>query len=662
MNDFSELFRDGWKILNDRDIWQERQRKWYLMRHEGLRRARKPFPTAADLHLKLIDEKVNQKKAFTMATVLGQPRLSTFVALKQQQSEMTESAADFFNCEMKERSNFLRTLITTVDTMWLRGKGVMRSYVDPFDDYRVIHENIDPQFLLMPDDVNGFEDAYQWVHVRQMNVRAFNNDRRYCLNYRDDDGDIEPGIMKKLCGGKDAGARLATQRGRDFELVQEDKELREGYTHSASSDTVIIWEHYVRTMGGISVYEYVPVAIDIEIRKPHGVPYKVGGRVSAGFFDFSAEVKDEGWYASRGVAEKIADNEIYGCKVWNAKADSMTFLTTPQYTSEVGVQNPANYRVAPGEVLPPGIKPAVFGQPAVSFDQEINFARSESELATQSVDIGIEKPGNRSGDKRTAKEVTIASQLAQVGQSLESNIFRDDLSKLYRHDWGMMLQYKRKDLSYYVEGELSTLPEEALHEAYAITAGGSTDDWDKNARFQKAAQRYQLLGGKPNVNQDELVTDFINADDPRLTKRLVLPSNQKAATEAADENTVINDICPGPGRPSMPIPVLPGQDHFTRSMTILQWMDAAQKMGTPSTPPEKLRLFQRLQQHMQLLKKQNPKQYTQLEQAVRQMEAQSKGVQQMPPGTPQIARRFAAPPRPQRQIAQPQPQGAMRML
>jgi hypothetical protein len=661
---YEEYFMSGFQILNNRQVYEERQRKYYIMRHEGLRRSRKPFPNAADLHLKLIDEKVNQKKAFTMATILGIPRLSTFLAMKQQQPEDTEAAANFFDYEIKNRTNFLRQMISVVDAKWLRGKGVMKVYVDPYDDYRIVCENVDPLYILMPDDVNGFEDSYEWVHVRQMNVKQFCNDPRYCQDYRDDDGDINKKVLDKCRGGKDAARRIATQRGRNFELIQEDKELREGYTHSYSSDTVIIWEHYVRTMGGIMVYPYCPSALDIEIRKPYGVPYKVMGRVSAPLFEFNAELKDEGWYSSRGVAEMIADKEIYGCKVWNAKADAMTFFTTPQYTSEVGVQNPANYRLAPGEVLPPGIAPVPLQNPPIAFDQEIAFARGEAELSAQSPDLGIEKPNQRGHEKRTAKEVGVASSIAQIGQTLDNFVQNDDLSRLYRHVWGLMLQYKRKDMMYFIDGELNEMPQQALHEAYQITAGGGTANWDKAQRVQLAVQRFELLGGKPNIDQDALVTDLIASDDPRLVKKLVVPTNEKAATEALDENTIINDMCPGPNRPSFPIPVLPGQDHLTRAKTILQWMDAANKMGTPQTTAEKQRLFQRLQQHMMMLKKMNPKGYQQLEMIIRQMEAQGQQKPMIPPGTPPMAKRYIGGRMPRQMAAppQPQPMGAMRMI
>ena len=661
--DYSDLFGRGYQILQDRNVWERKQRLWYLMRHDGVPRARRER-WQADMHLKLIDEKVNQKKAFTLSRIFGTPTLGSFQSLLPQTQELTKSAEQFFDFEMKRRTNFIRTMMVCEDTKQLRGRGIIKAYVDPFNDYRIVHENIDPLYLLMPDDVDGFEDAYEWVHVRQIPVATFKMDRRWCPNDRDENG-IDTRAMKKLTcpDPKQAIERLKTTIGGDFSDIEQDKEWREGYTHSSSGDTIIVWEHVIKTMGGYTVYSYCPVAIDVEVRKPFGIPYKINGKVSSGYFSFQAEVKDEGWYSPRGIAEKIRDLQNSGDKMWNAKIDAMSLWLKPTFTSEIGtvVQNQANYRLAEGEVLPPGIKPTQIGQMPIAFDQEIQFVRGEAELAAQSPDMGIEKPGQRGNDKRTAKEVGVAANIASVGVNLESMVLADDLSKLYAHDWALMLQYKRKQLSYFVSDDLKTTPEEALHGEYLITAGGATDDFDKAQRMQRAAQRYELLLGKPNVDQDELLTEMLNVDDARLVKKLVVPGKQKAATEAADENTEINDMCPGPGRPSFPIQAMPQQDHFTRIQTILAWMDAANKMGTPSSPAEKQRLHEHLGQHIQFLKKQNPQQFKQVVQMIHQMEAQSQPQPQgLPPnGLPQRQRQMSPAVPPMRPAGN---QSGMRMI
>ncbi|MDE2105953.1 MAG: hypothetical protein KGL39_52510, partial [Patescibacteria group bacterium] len=517
-------------------------------------------------------------------------------------------------------------LDTCFDTMWLRGRGIIKAYVDPFNDYRIVHESIDPIYLLIADTANDFEDADEWIHVRQISVAKFKRDRRYfnrtTSNKDMPDSEVDR-MVNLLRGGKDVVGRLKTNLGRDFDMIQQDKELREGFTHSASADTIIIWEHTVKTLGGYLVTPYCPVAMDVEIRKPYPVPYKVNGKITAGFFSFPAERKDEGWYSPRGVGEKVADKEIYACKMWNAKADAITFFNTPMLTSETPIQNPSNYRQVPGEYIPGNVRPVQFGQPAISFDQEISFARGEAEMASQSVDTSIEKPGTNKGEKRTAKEVGIASSIAQIGNNYSGSITMQALAKLLAFDWGLCLQYKRKNLTYFIADDLQTLPEQALHDEYLITAGGSTDDWDRGQKRQMAGQLLEALGGKPNVNQDELTTNFINTFDARLAKKLVMPMAQKAASEAEDEAMEIVILSDG-----FPAMVKPGEDHLTRIKVLLGWMQKQGLNRAPVDPQARQRIQEHLAVHMKYLKQLQPKAYSAL---MQQIKAQERQPMQRPP-------------------------------
>jgi len=635
-----QLYARAWQILQDRNDWEQKQRRFYIMRHDGLRRRAKPFPSAADLHIALVDEAISKLKPFTLSQVFSSPRLATFVAMRKQLQQITESASDFFTFEMRQRSNFVKVLETCVDTMLLRGRGIIKSYVDPYDDYRIVHENVDPLFLLMSDTADNFDDADEWVHVRQMSVPKFKRDRRFFNRVEEEmsDGELNKKI-NLLRGGKDAADRLKTQRGRDFDTIQMDKEIREGVTHSISSDTIIIWEHYVRTLGGITVYTYAPVAMDVEIRKPYGVPYKVGGRVSAPFFSFQMEIKDDGWYSPRGVAEKIADKEIYACKMWNAAADAITFLNTPMITSDTPLQNPANYRMVPGEYIPGNVRPVQFGQPAMSYGEQIMFARGEAELSAQMPDYGIEKPGQSKGEKRTATENNRIASLQSVNQNHAGSIFKECLMKLFRHNWGLILEYKRASLTYFISEDLQSLPEQAMHDEYLITPGGAADDWDKQSKLQKAVQRYEALKGAPNINQDELVKDVLDADDGRLSKRLLMPQNQRLAMEAEDEAMEIVILTDG-----FPASVKPGEDHLTRIQVLLGWMQKQGMQRKPVDPIAKQRIHQHLIEHLKYLQQLNPQAYKGLMQQIKQAE-QPQQMQQRPlqPQQQQIAAPQMAP-------------------
>src|SRR5208282_4520090 len=268
---------------------------------------------------------------------------------------------------------------------------------------------------------------------------------------------------------------------------------------------------------------------------------------------------------------------------------------------------------------PGNVKVVQYGQPAIDFTQEIMFTKGEAEVRAQSPDTSIEKPGGGSGrDKRTAKEVGIASSISQVGQNHSGSIFKGCLAKLLAFDWGLCLQYKRKKMTYFVSDDLKTLPEQALHDEYMVTAGGSTDDWDKQLKLNKALGRLQELKGAPNVNQDELVRDVLAADDARLVNRLLIPQQQKAASEAEDETQEITSMMVT----HFAAPVKPAEDHVTRIKTLLQFLQAQGVKGVPLDPLAKQRLHEHLMQHMQLLKKLQPQAFKQLVMQIRQSEQQ----------------------------------------
>lgn len=599
-----DLLKRGQEMIAARGVWEQKQRLYYQMRHDGLRRRNKPWPTAADSHFPLIDMQIRKYKPFWLGQALASDRLATFISLREQLEPITESAADFFDFELKNRTQYTRKLRTAVDTMCLRGRGCLKVTVDPFNDYAIRFEAVDPIFILIGEMANDFGDSDDFVHVEHLSVKQYQADRRY---------DQDPETIRAIRGTK------------DLKLGQfwQDKELREGITHSRADDVIVLWSHYVKTLGGWTVYTYSPQAVQKEIRKPYGVPYKVQGKVSLPFFSFVMEVKDEGWYSPRGVAELCAPFEVYATKLWNEKADFMTFSNRPVLTSEKEIPNTANFRWAPGEFIPGGVSGVQFPQPPMSFDQEINFSRGTAEQLIMMPDFGVADSSSPMADKpRTATENNRIAQLQSVGVSDNGILFREDLSKVYRHTWGLMLQFKRAKLSYLAANQLKELPAQALHDEYLVMPAGATDEWDKAKRFQKAMTRLQTFRGAPNVDQDVLVKDALAADDPRLALKAFVPTAQRAADEAEQEAQQIVIMQDG-----FPAQVLPQQDHVTRIHVLLGWMMKQSQTGQPVDPIAQQRIHQHLAVHLQYLRAMNPQAARQIIQQIAQMERQPR-----PPG------------------------------
>ena len=596
-----ELYESAHEMLTSRSVWENKQRIFYQMRHDGIRRQKKPFQTAADSHYPEIDMAIRKAKPFWMGQVVAGDRLAVFTSLKQGDLALAqEAAADYFDFVLTQKSLFLRKLRVAIDEMLLRGRGILKITVNPLDDYALVVEAINPLYILMPQMADDFTDADEWVHVKHMTVAAYERlDARY---------DKSPATMAKIKG---------SENFENFSTLTQDKRTREGITHTSKPDNIIIWEHWRKTGGGWTINTYSPHAPETPLRKPYGCPYKFAGKPSCPFISLPMEVKDEGWYSTRGLGELLAPVEQYLTKLWNEKADAMTFSNRPLYTGDKEIANASNYRWAPGEYIPGNIRGVQQSPPPFSYDQEIMFARSIGEQMSQAPDFGITQPGIQgdSGKARTATENQRIAALTQAGSNDNAIIFRERLTDIYKHIWGLMLQFHPKDLTYFASGELGTLPEQALHDAYLIAPDGSPDGWNRVARFQKAVSKMQIFAGNPNVNMEVLTRDALAADDARSAQKAFIPTNAKGASESEDEAIEIGALQDG-----FPMSVKPGEDHAARIKVLVGWLMKQAQAGVPVDPTAQQRIQQHLALHWQYLQKTQPQAAKALAQQIAMME------------------------------------------
>ena len=601
-----QLLDNAVRMLTERLVWENKARLYYRMRHEGLPRQSKPFPGCADGHLPLIDNSIRKLKPFDAGQLTGADRIYSFTSLVDQLEDMTDAAADYLTYQLTTQTDFIRKMRSVMDARRLYGRGILKATIDPLDGYKFKFEHIHPIHIIMPQEARGFEDADEFVHVRPMTVESYKRlDRRYAT---------DAATVDKIKGSKDF---------QSLGLWNEEIRLREGIAFSRQPGQCLLFEHYTKTGGGWTVNTYCPMAPDVDIRKPFGVPYKVQGKVSLPFFDFVMEVKsDEGWYAARGIAELLAPFEQYGTKVWNEKADAMTFANRPIYTGEKEIVNAANYRWQPGEYIPGNIKGVQQGPPPISYDEEIMFTRQMGEEISQVPDFGITRgDGGGGGTKRTATENNRIGALQQTGTSDDAALFREDNTRLGRHLWGMICQFKERDFTFYASGKTGKLSPQALHDKYLIVLDGAPDAWNPGLRFNKAMSAKQAFQGDPNVNQEVLTKKALQAFDGPTALKAFVPSNLRGATEYEDEVVEVNSLlAPGAGKPPFPATVQPQEDHASRIKALIDWLHACGQLATPVDPHARQRVQEHLAQHLEMLQQQNPAAAKQIKQMLTQME------------------------------------------
>lgn len=569
--------------------WESKQRVWYDMRHEGLRRKNKPFNGCADLHYPLGDGMIDKLKPFYWSQVFGNELIATFTSENPQDSEHTRGAAASFDYQLKEESEFFEEMMSGTDNMLMGGKAVVKAWWGAAQ-MRLEFDAIDAMFIIVPKGTKSIERADRITHVMQFSVEAYKRQKQF--NQEED-------VIKQITG---KGISGEVDNGRI-----DQKEDREGFTHG-DDDQIVLWEVYTTDSDGrIGVDTFAPCAPDVKIRDPFKLRKEAYPRYP--FYEFRTEIKDKGFYAPRGVMERVGAHEAYLCRTWNAKADAMTWFNTPLYTHEGPQMNLQNVSLRPGSIVPGNLHAVQMGQVPFDYDQEMVSTRMVAEYQIGMPDFGTGQQINTK-ERKTATEVAQIGNLMGQSNDLRAQIFRRDLAKLYRGAWALLRFYAKEKLEkYYVENELVSVPPEAIAATYRIVPSGSADGWNKAARLARAQQRYATYKGDPHVNQGNLLRDCLEEDDPRLVKKLWVDPQTTQQDQIEDQADELSVLLIG-----FPARVKPADDHAVHVQTVLGFITAQQQLAAqgqpltfPLTPLFVTKLSEHVQQHLQQLHQKDAK-------------------------------------------------------
>jgi hypothetical protein len=125
---------------------------------------------------------------------------------------------------------------------------------------------------------------------------------------------------------------------------------------------------------------------------------------------------------------------------------------------------------------------------------------------------------------------------------------------------------------------------QALHEDYRISPNGSADGWNKGAMLQKRMGYYQTFQGNPYIRMDEMTKWVIEAEDPRLVKRLY--QDPGITEKDQSEQQVLECIMMATGYPAQ---VHPADDDKTHLMILDQFCQ--DKLARQQMTPEMAQMF-----------------------------------------------------------------------
>lgn len=592
-DDLQEYHEEIIQAIVTRTSWEKNQEIWYQMRHNGLGRRFKPWPGAADMHDPLSDTIIGAQKPVDIEQLYATELLAEFLSEESQANDDAELASRFFDWHVKHKSNFIRKLMRSDDSKWQNGKGLGRGYWDDENDC-LCTEMIDPINLIVPegtDRLNDPDDFADWmVVVEKYSVSQFMR-RKEFSHFSEEEA-------RQLAGTS------------SYETSQKEflKDVREGLMYSNRKDQIIVWRRYekkwIKDKYHILVTTYSPHEASEKLRDDFYLNdlddmYPV--------WELTAEEKENGYYSSRGIPERVASEEAANSRSLNAQSDYDTLVGRPIYSTGGQYLGQQNIKAYPGQIVNADLKQTTALPSPIDYDARINAARSRAEQRVQSYQSTITRPDQSTGDKRTAKEMGLVEAYASRGDTLNSRLFRMDLGQAYAILWRILKNRKKDDLTYYYQQEKGTLKPEILESVYHILPNGSGDNFSKQFRIQVALAMFNTFKGHPNVKQGALVKDVIESIDSRKIKDLYQDDGQAQAAqqlEQARENLILQTGCPVPA-------ALFDDDgaHLGEVDRFIQREAAAQRV----IAPDEAKVFlAHAEQHLQNLKKKNPAQYKQI--------------------------------------------------
>ena len=531
------------EYLSGRSDWEKRQDIWYKMRHHGLRRKRMPFPNAADLHYPLIDTAIEKLTPFYLQQFSGAALLADFIATDgvKDRPEDADKAARYFDYFLKNKTNFEDEQEPLIDSMLLGGRSVVKTRWSAAED-TLDFEVLDPLFFIVPPMTKQLQKADFVTEVVQLSPEQY---REISVYKQDKD------FVKRLTVKGDENG--------DNDDTNEVKYTREGIT-DPDDNTIVIWQTYrkemvdepfevdvidettgamvkiekTRKVKRVKVYTYAPHMPDEPVRAPFTLPYPHN---EYPFVDFPREAKEKRWYAPRGVSERLAPFEVYLCKTWNEKSDSMTYYNQPIFTTGgATIPNASNLKFSPGTVFTQPISRVAAGEPPISFDQEMLNTRATAESLEQVPDFGMGKQNNIT-ERRTATEIQAISQMSSASQDARAGLFRKRLKALYKQAWSLIREFgKDQSLKYISEGAQQEAPREIMARNFEVSPAGAPNAWNKQYHAQVALQMLQLFRNDPNINQIALKKIVIENITPEHMAELIIdPMHEQIIKQTLQE-------------------------------------------------------------------------------------------------------------------------------
>lgn len=251
------------------------------------------------------------------------------------------------------------------------------------------------------------------------------------------------------------------------------------------------------------------------------------------------ELNDEGLYSSRSIGQLDEDFQNGISSALNQSIDNGTIVNTPTVVMRRNtVQNVKNLKFVPGQTVETNgptsdyeVRQNINASQGTLF-QQAQYLKSWADQRTGNISSGITSPNNLPGagqqGTKTAKEIGLVEQLGSEVQSLDLQVFQNQMADVYYQIDALYDQFGNEEEAIAVTGEpAQRISRQEIQGKFNIVPNGRLDNTNPQLRAAKSFNLMRVFLNDPDIRQEELKKLYLMDYDVKLINRLFKTPEEK---------------------------------------------------------------------------------------------------------------------------------------
>lgn len=252
------------------------------------------------------------------------------------------------------------------------------------------------------------------------------------------------------------------------------------------------------------------------------------------------EINDAGFFASRGIPALDLDFQLGLSTSFNQSVDNGTIGNTPQVVvKENALVNSRNIRYVPGERVVvrtqlSDYEVRTIGNPSQQFLlQASQYLKAWANERIGNVTSGLSQANNMPGQgaqgQKTAKEINVVEQVGTEIQSLDLQVFQQQMSTVYYQIDALDNQFGNQDQIAFVSGGTpQKFTRQEIQGRFKYVPNGRLDNSNPSLRAAKSLRMMQMFLNDPDIKQREMKRIALDDMDVRITRKIFKTDEEKA--------------------------------------------------------------------------------------------------------------------------------------